>query len=34
MSSVFHPQTDWQSEVTNHIITIYLRCLTSDRLKS
>jgi hypothetical protein len=34
MSSAFRPQTDGQSEVTNNIITIYLRCLTGDRPKS
>jgi hypothetical protein len=33
-SSAFHPQTDGQSEVTNKIITIYLRCLASDRPRS
>ncbi|WVZ83082.1 hypothetical protein U9M48_030262 [Paspalum notatum var. saurae] len=31
MSSSFHPQTDGQSEVTNKIIAMYLRCLTGDR---
>jgi hypothetical protein len=30
-SSAFHPQTNGQSEVTNKIITIYLRCLADDR---
>jgi transposase InsO family protein len=33
-SSAFHPQTDGQSEVTNKIITIYLRCLAGDRPRS
>jgi hypothetical protein len=31
-TSAFHPQTDVQSEATNKIISMYLRCLTSDRL--
>jgi hypothetical protein len=30
-SSAFHPQSDGQSEVTNKIITMYLRCLTGDQ---
>jgi hypothetical protein len=30
-SSAFHPQSDGQSEVTNKIITMYLRCLAGDR---
>jgi hypothetical protein len=34
MSSAFHPQTDGQSEVTNHVIVMYLRCLAGDRPKS
>ena len=33
-SSVFHPQTDGQSEVTNRIIIMYLRCLAGDRPRS
>jgi transposase InsO family protein len=33
-SSAFRPQTDGQSEVTNRIITVYLRCLAGDRPKS
>ncbi|BAF14549.1 Os04g0389000, partial [Oryza sativa Japonica Group] len=31
LSSAFHPQSDGQSEVTNKIIAMYLRCLTGDR---
>jgi hypothetical protein len=34
MSSAFRPQTDGQSEVTNRIIVVYLRCLAGDRPKS
>jgi hypothetical protein len=30
-SSAFHPQSDGQSEVTNKIIAMYLKCLTGDR---
>jgi len=30
-TSAFHPQSDGQSEATNKIITMYLRCLTGDR---
>jgi len=33
-SSAFHPQTDGQSEVTNRIIVLYLRCLAGDRPRS
>jgi hypothetical protein len=31
MSSVFHPQSDGQTEVVNKIITMHLCCLTGDR---
>ena len=34
LSSAFHPQTDGQSEVTNLIIVMYLRCLAGDRPRS
>jgi hypothetical protein len=34
MSSPFHPQSYGQSEVVNHVITMYLCCLAGDRLKS
>jgi hypothetical protein len=30
LSSAFHPQINGQSEVTNPIIDMYLRCLTGD----
>jgi hypothetical protein len=30
LSSAFHPQTDNQSEATNKVITMYLRCLFDD----
>jgi hypothetical protein len=30
-TSTFHPQSDGQSEATNKIILMYLRCLTRDR---
>jgi hypothetical protein len=30
-TSTFHPQSDGQSEATNKIILMYLRCLTGDR---
>lgn len=31
MTSAFHPQSDGQSEATNKIIAMYLRCLIGDR---
>jgi transposase InsO family protein len=31
MLSAFHSQSDGQSEATNKVITMYLRCLTGDR---
>lgn len=34
LSSAFHPQTDGQSEITNRILGVYLRCLTGDRPQS
>ncbi|WVZ63276.1 LOW QUALITY PROTEIN: hypothetical protein U9M48_012918 [Paspalum notatum var. saurae] len=30
MSTVFHPQSDGQSEVVNKVIAMYLRCMTGD----
>jgi hypothetical protein len=33
LSSAFHPQTGGWSESTNRIVTMYLRCLISDRLR-
>jgi hypothetical protein len=34
LSSTFWPQTDDQSEVTNRILGVYLRCLGGDRPRS
>jgi hypothetical protein len=33
-SSAFHPQPNGQSEITNKIVTSYLRCLAGDRPRS
>jgi hypothetical protein len=33
-SSAFHPQMDGQSEVANHTIAMYLRCLVGDHPRS
>jgi hypothetical protein len=30
LTSALHPQSDGQSEATNKIIAMYLRCLTGD----
>jgi hypothetical protein len=34
MSTDFHPQMNDQSEVVNKMITMYLRCITSYRLRA
>jgi hypothetical protein len=34
MSTCFHPKTDGQSEVTNMILGVYLRCLAGDQPRS
>jgi hypothetical protein len=34
LSSMFHPQTDGQSEVVNRTIALYLGCLACDRPRS
>lgn len=31
MTTAFHPQSDGQSEEANHVIIMYLWCLTGDR---
>lgn len=34
LSSAFHRQIDGQSEVTNRVLGVYLRCLAGDRPRS
>jgi hypothetical protein len=34
LGSAFRPQTDGQSEVTNRVLGVYLRCLAGDRPRS
>lgn len=31
MTAMFHPQSNGQSEVANHVIIMYLLCLIGDR---